>query len=666
METLMSASDRKRVVLCTAGSGAHAAFIDLVRPMLAHYADRYDYDVVVHQRALQTSRPPAWDKIVLLRMLLDSYDTAIWIDADAAIVEFDQNICDVANHTKQFWLAKHRFDSADQPNTGVLVVHRSPDTIRFLEQVWCQTSLIHHPWWEQAAILRLLGYDLSQLGQAHLKQPTPWFDMVGWLPKEWNSILEDTADKPRIVHLAGQPANVRAVHLSAHRRSFDALQLAQVPAKGDHPYNYDITTILPLSPADTVDTALASLSSIASQSRDTNLVIIDNGARLRSVLTAISGPIVPIWNENYVSLASVWDRALNTTSDEIVVLMTHPVELVPDCLRALLTSLDDDNVVAATTTEESNAMSSPLRAHVLACRRSDLIGTGGIPLASSDENLLADVCLQLAQTGRRVVGSIGASEQESKISTDRQQILSRPPNSIIQMCRQGYFAPLGQPVQLPTREELPELLEARGLCGIGAEVGVQYGLFSHHLLSHWTGTLISIDPWMHCETYDDVANVASETQEEIYEAARKRLAIFGSRSQLWRQTSLEAARDLGDGTLDFVYLDARHDQASVAEDLAAWWPKVRPGGIIAGHDYLDGNLPEGNFGVRSAVTQFFGSLRIEVKSTFLDPPWLSWIVVAPFVSDSEADLYPGLCEYEDHSFVTKPVAEVVRKRVSDR
>ena len=605
--------------------------------MLDHYAHRYGYEVVTHQRALQTSRPPAWDKILLLRTLLDSYDTAIWVDADAVIVQYDQDICDVADHTKQFWLTKHHFNSADQPNTGVLVLHRSPDVIRFLEQVWCQTSLIHHPWWEQAAILRLLGYDVNQIGQARLTQPTPWLDMVGWLPKEWNSIMEDMADEPRIVHFAGQPTDVRVEHLSAHRRSFDALQFDEVPTT--KPFcGSRVTTILPLSPADTVEIALASLSSIANQTCDVNLVITDNGARLRSVLAATSGQVVPIWNENHTSLASVWDRALSTTSDEIVVFMNRPVELAPDCLRALLASLDTDDVAAATTTAANDATSSPLRANILACRRADLVATGGIPLTSSDDNLLADVCLQLARTGRRIVASTGASEQEQTSGIETPQIPSRAPHYIIEMCRQGYAVSPGQPAQVPIREELPELLEARGLRGVGAEVGVQYGLFSHHLLSHWTGTLISIDPWMHSETYDDVANVGSETQEEIYRAACERLAIFGTRSQLWRQTSLEASRDLGDGMLDFVYLDARHDQASVAEDLAAWWPKVHPGGVIAGHDYLDGDLPEGTFGVRSAVTQFFGSLDIEVRSTFLDPPWLSWVVVVPSAAEPEMNV----------------------------
>ena len=52
-----------------------------------------------------------------------------------------------------------------------------------------------------------------------------------------------------------------------------------------------------------------------------------------------------------------------------------------------------------------------------------------------------------------------------------------------------------------------------------------------------------------------------------------------------RCLSVEGAKAFADQTLDFVYVDAAHDSDSVNRDLAAWWPKVRPGGLMAGHDY---------------------------------------------------------------------------------
>jgi hypothetical protein len=50
------------------------------------------------------------------------------------------------------------------------------------------------------------------------------------------------------------------------------------------------------------------------------------------------------------------------------------------------------------------------------------------------------------------------------------------------------------------------------------------------------------------------------------------------------EASVDGAAKFSDGSLDFVFIDASHDEASVAADIDAWLPKVKAGGIIAGHD----------------------------------------------------------------------------------
>jgi glycosyltransferase involved in cell wall biosynthesis len=49
--------------------------------------------------------------------------------------------------------------------------------------------------------------------------------------------------------------------------------------------------------------------------------------------------------------------------------------------------------------------------------------------------------------------------------------------------------------------------------------------------------------------------------------------------------SAESASQFEDGSMDFIFIDAAHDYDSVVKDLAAWWPKLKEGGIFAGHDY---------------------------------------------------------------------------------
>jgi hypothetical protein len=185
---------------------------------------------------------------------------------------------------------------------------------------------------------------------------------------------------------------------------------------------------------------------------------------------------------------------------------------------------------------------------------------------------------------------------------------------------------------LATREELPHLLNRRQLFGCGVEIGVQHGEFSETILSAWAGRhLISVDPWLedHAEQYVDIANVTQRQHNQLYEETRQRLARFGTRSSIWRMTSMDAAPKIADFSLDFVYIDARHDYASVMEDLSAWYTKVRPGGVFAGHDYIDGNFQAGVFGVKSAVDEFFGLKGVRVYPTLMDPPWLTWLTIAP-------------------------------------
>lgn len=147
--------------------------------------------------------------------------------------------------------------------------------------------------------------------------------------------------------------------------------------------------------------------------------------------------------------------------------------------------------------------------------------------------------------------------------------------------------------------------------------------------------LVSVDPWLEApsDEYIDRANVSQPEHEQFFAETKRRLARFGNRSDVRRLTSVEAAPAFDDATLDFVYIDARHDYESVREDLETWYSKVRPGGIIAGHDYVDGSFAAGEFGVKRAVDEFFGARGLAVHGTDGRPRaaeiYPSWIVAIP-------------------------------------
>lgn len=168
-----------------------------------------------------------------------------------------------------------------------------------------------------------------------------------------------------------------------------------------------------------------------------------------------------------------------------------------------------------------------------------------------------------------------------------------------------------------------------GARSTGAEVGVREGHFSDLLLTHSRcASLYSIDPWREFSHNDylDISNRPQEQQEAIFKECSQRLSRHGNRSHIVRGCSVEVACGSEvPSRLDFVYLDAQHHYEAVMEDLRAWHGKMRPGGLMMGHDYVDGDYPAGKFGVRRAVDEFFGRLGRQVFST-VERDWPSWFV----------------------------------------
>lgn len=131
--------------------------------------------------------------------------------------------------------------------------------------------------------------------------------------------------------------------------------------------------------------------------------------------------------------------------------------------------------------------------------------------------------------------------------------------------------------KLATRELLAELFADLGF-KYGAEIGVRYGHYSQVLCAKNPGLkLLSIDPWAPYRKH------SVEAMEGTYQAAKARLEPYDA--TLIRKTSMEAVKDIPDESLDFVYIDAMHEFDPVMMDILHWAPKVRRGGIVAGHDY---------------------------------------------------------------------------------
>ena len=142
--------------------------------------------------------------------------------------------------------------------------------------------------------------------------------------------------------------------------------------------------------------------------------------------------------------------------------------------------------------------------------------------------------------------------------------------------------------ELGEREDLGNLLEALGFKS-AIEVGVFKGEFAEKLLKKWPSFNVyyGVDPYIHQPNYKELTNVKPEEQDSVYQTAKKRLEIFGSRVNFIRMSAIEGATKFKKNSIDFVYLDGRHDYCSVMEELLAYYPILKCGGIMAGHDFVN-------------------------------------------------------------------------------
>lgn len=122
-------------------------------------------------------------------------------------------------------------------------------------------------------------------------------------------------------------------------------------------------------------------------------------------------------------------------------------------------------------------------------------------------------------------------------------------------------------------------------------------------VDHFTGS-VNDEPLLNMAKTQDIEAQCREN------AARAEYPV-----EIIRAESPDAAQQFADGSLDYVFIDGSHDTASVLADLRAWLPKVKTGGIIAGHDI-------NQHCVQDAVLNVLGGREIEnIPSAPYFPRW---------------------------------------------
>lgn len=140
------------------------------------------------------------------------------------------------------------------------------------------------------------------------------------------------------------------------------------------------------------------------------------------------------------------------------------------------------------------------------------------------------------------------------------------------------------------------------------EIGVYEGRSTRVMAdSMLSGTLYAVDSWEYANPHH-------------YEQFQVNLQdhIASGRVQIVKERSLTAYNQFRAGQADLVFIDGGHAYAEVLSDCQLYQTVVRPGGILAGHDYQSTSYPE----VTLAVDKIFPKVQL-VKAP--RGPQLWWV-----------------------------------------
>jgi SAM-dependent methyltransferase len=153
---------------------------------------------------------------------------------------------------------------------------------------------------------------------------------------------------------------------------------------------------------------------------------------------------------------------------------------------------------------------------------------------------------------------------------------------------------------------------ARGLRGgIFVEVGSWKGRstsFAGPVCNANDTRLVCVDHWSGSRDVLADRYAAALAVEDVEATFRANMSALGILVEVIAAPSVAAAARFEPGSVDRVFLDASHDHDSVAEDLRVWSERLRPDGLLAGHDYADKH-PE----VRAAVDELAAERDLVVR-----------------------------------------------------
>lgn len=198
----------KRAIV-TYAAGAHEELLDVALPSYKAFAQRHGYDLLIGNSFESfINHPPAWMKIPLLQSILSDYEEVVWFDCDLIVVDPSDDFPPLASE-KLHALVRHFEGDSEVPNSGVWRVKKQCGNLQGTGLLNCIRTLDvfrNHGWWEQAALMTLMGYCVPPEGshfpdtRCRCVYKTQWYEACQFMRLAWNSHPNYRADHPKVVH----------------------------------------------------------------------------------------------------------------------------------------------------------------------------------------------------------------------------------------------------------------------------------------------------------------------------------------------------------------------------------------------------------------------------------------------------------------------------------
>jgi hypothetical protein len=206
-----------KAIVCAAGP-VMWPLLECAMPTFERFADEHQYELVINRDLHDAedyrstkNKAVRWGKVAMLKEVAESYDLALWMDADSMFTSFDRDVADdVPKDCFQALTLEQsprRYRRGFNPNTGVWALRTGERGQQFMVDVLAigieQTGI----WAEQEAVSKVLGWEMKTDSEGnHISKPvhpSGYLRDTGWLPAEWNPTGLAARWPSRVLHFAG-------------------------------------------------------------------------------------------------------------------------------------------------------------------------------------------------------------------------------------------------------------------------------------------------------------------------------------------------------------------------------------------------------------------------------------------------------------------------------